>query len=192
MDTSTIIAIVVIAAVAVVVVGLAVALLRRNKGSDLESRYGTEYQRAVKMRGRRKAEVELSEREHRVSGYDIRALDPDERTQFSDRWTGVQAEFVDAPRSAVQHADVLLQEVMVARGYPMADFEQRAADLSVEYGDLVRNYRTAQSISQRASTASTEDLRRAMLLHRTMFEKLLKTETESPPVDNGVEPATIV
>jgi hypothetical protein len=191
MDTTTIIAIVVIAAVVVVLAALAMMFLKRRKASDLESRYGTEYQRAVKMRGRRKAEAELSERESRVSGYDIRGLEPAERTRFTERWNGVQAEFVDAPRTAVQHADVLLQEVMVARGYPTADFEQRAADLSVEYGDLVRNYRNAQGISQRASTASTEDLRRAMLLYRTMFEKLLKADTETH-VDSEVEAAHVV
>jgi hypothetical protein len=175
-DTATIVAIVVVAAVAVVLAALAMAFLRRRKTSEFQTRYGTEYERAVKMRGRRKAETELASRERRVSQYEIRRLDPAERSQFVERWTAVQAEFVDAPRTAVQHADVLLQEVMVARGYPMADFDQRVADLSVEYGDVVKNYRSAQSISQRAGTASTEDLRRSMLLYRTMFENLLKAE----------------
>ena len=176
MDTTTIIAIVVVAAVAVLLAGLAVMLMKRRKTSELASRYGTEYERAVKRQGRRKAEADLTKREQRVSSYSIRHLEPAERAQFSDRWTSVQAEFVDAPRTVVQHADVLLQEVMVARGYPVADFDQRVEDLSVEYGDLVRNYRSAQTISLRASTASTEDLRHAMLLYRTMFETLMKAE----------------
>jgi hypothetical protein len=190
MDTTTVIALVVIAAAAVFVVAIGTMLFRRHKTSDLENRYGTEYDRAVKMRGRRKAEAELSAREHRVSSYDLRSLEPVERAEFSDRWTGVQAEFVDAPRTAVQHADVLLQDVMVARGYPMADFEQRAADLSVEYGDLVRNYRSAQATSQRMSAASTEELRHAMLLYRTMFRNLLKVEA-TPLSENGREPAAV-
>ena len=176
MDTTTIIAIVLIASGVAILLTLALLYFKRRKSSELESRYGTEYERAVKMRGRRRAEAELSEREQRVSRYEIRGLEPRERAQFADRWTAVQAEFVDAPRTAVQHADVLLQEVMLARGYPIADFDQRAADLSVEYGDLVRNYRSAQALNQRAATANTEDLRRAMLLYRTMFENLLKVE----------------
>lgn len=182
MDTTTIIAIVAIAAAVIVLIGLVMMLMRRRKTSEMEGRYGTEYEREVKIRGRRKAEASLSKREERVSSYSIRRLEPTERAQFSERWTAVQAEFVDAPRTAVQHADVLLQEVMVARGYPTSDFDQRAEDLSVEYGDHVRNYRSAQSISQRASTASTEDLRKAMLLYRTMFENLLKAEEPAAAV----------
>ena len=176
MDTTTIVAIIVVAVVALMLAALAMVFLKRRKTSEFQTRYGTEYERVVKMRGRRKAEAELSGREERVSKYEIRMLERSERAQFVDRWNGVQAEFVDAPRTAVQHADVLLQEVMVARGYPMSDFDQRVADLSVEYGDIVKNYRSAQSISQRAGTATTEDLRRAMLLYRTMFENLLKAE----------------
>jgi hypothetical protein len=189
METSTIIAIVVAVAIALLVVGIAVVMLRRRQGSDLESRYGTEYRREVKMRGRRKAEAELTQREARVSAYRLRTLEPEERTLFSERWTGVQAEFVDDPRTALQHADVLLQDVMTARGYPVADFDQRAADLSVEYGDMVRNYRSAQSISQQASgsTTSTEDLRRGLLLYRTMFEKLLATGDDAIEEAESVE-----
>ena len=187
MDTSTIIAIVIVAAVVIFVVAIAMSFLRRRRSSDLETRYGAEYKREVKLRGRRKAVAELNQREQRVSGYSIHALDPEERGRFSDRWTGVQAEFVDAPRTALQHADVLLQEVMTARGYPVADFDQRAADLSVEYGDIVRNYRSAQSISQRAGNANTEDLRRALLMYRTMFENLLKVE-DRPSEETEPEP----
>lgn len=178
MDTTTIVAIVVIAVVALVLVALVMLFFRQRKTSDLHTRYGTEYERAVKQRGRRKAEAELTGREQRVANYEIRSLEASERARFTDRWTSVQAEFVDAPRTAVQHADVFLQDVMVARGYPMADFDQRVADLSVEYGDNVKNYRAAQSIAQRAGTATTEDLRRAMLLYRTMFENLMKQDKQ--------------
>ena len=176
MDTTTIIAIVVVAAAAVILIGGIVMFMKRQKTNEMQNRYGAEYEREVKLHGRRKAVAELSRREQRVSHYAIRPLEPAEGAQYAERWRGVQAEFVDAPRTAVQHADVLLQEVMVARGYPTADFDQRAADLSVEYGDLVRNYRAAQSIAQRAGTATTEDLRRAMLQYRTMFDSLLKVE----------------
>jgi hypothetical protein len=175
-DTSTIIAIVVIAAAAVVLIGMAMLFMKRRKTNGMQSRYGAEYEREVKLHGRRKAVAELSRREQRVSHYAIRPLEALEGSQYAERWRLVQAEFVDAPRTAVQHGDVLLQEVMVARGYPMADFEQRAADLSVEYGELVRNYRAAQAVAQRASTATTEDLRRAMLQYRTMLDSLLKVE----------------
>jgi hypothetical protein len=175
-DTTTIIAIVVIAAVAVLLTGAVTVLLKRHKTNEMQGRYGAEYEREVKLHGRRKAVAELSRREQRVSSYTIRTLEPAECADFTQRWQQVQAEFVDAPRTAVQHGDVLLQEVMVARGYPMADFDQRAADLSVEYGAMVRNYRSAQSIAQRAGTATTEDLRRAMLQYRAMFDRLLKVE----------------
>ena len=118
MDTSTIVDIVVIAAGAIFIVALAMIFFKRHHTTELENRYGTEYKRVVKMHGRRKGEAELSQRETRVSRFEIHALEPIERAQFSDRWTAVQAEFVDAPRTAVQHGDVLLQEVMLARGYP--------------------------------------------------------------------------
>lgn len=185
MDTNTIIAVAVIAAVTLLVVGIAFMMLRRRHGSDLEARYGAEYRREVKMRGRRKAEAELSQREARVSSYRLRTLEPEERGLFAERWTGVQAEFVDAPRTALQHADVLLQDVMTARGYPVADFDQRAADLSVEYGDVVRNYRSAQGISQQAAggSSSTEDLRRGLLLYRTVFDKLVGTSDDQDVVE---------
>ena len=182
MDTGIIVAIVVLAVIAVAAAAIVLSVMNRRRDTGLENRYGAEYKREAKMRGRRKAEAELAKREQRVAGYDLRDLDPEERVHFSERWTAVQAEFVDAPRTALQHADVLLQEAMTARGYPMSDFEQRAADLSVQYGETVRNYRSAQSISQNASTSSTEDLRRAMLMYRTMFEGLLKVEEPVQPV----------
>lgn len=189
MDTTTIIAIVVVAAVALALVALAWFFLRRKKTSDLEGRYGREYERTVRERGRSKAEAELAAREQRVAQYDIRPLNADERERFAERWTRVQAEFVDAPRTAVQHADVLLQEVMQARGYPIADFDQRAADLSVEFGDLVGNYRSAHSISQRADSANTEDLRKAMLQYRSLYDSMLNGAREEQRAPDLEEPA---
>ena len=117
METSTIIAIAVIALVVVALAAIAIFLMkRRNSDNGLESRYGAEYRREVKLRGRSKAENELTQREERVSRYDLRPLVPEEQREFSTRWTAVQAEFVDAPRTAAQHADVLMQEVKSALG----------------------------------------------------------------------------
>lgn len=179
MDTTTIVAIVVIAAVALVLIGVAVMMMSRKRTGELKDRYGTEYERTVKASGRKEGEKELLEREKRVSGLTLRELEATERESFSTRWTSVQASFVDAPRTALQHADVLVQEVMNARGYPMADFEQRAADISVDHADVVTNYRAAHSISQRAGSATTEEMRQAMVYYKELFADLLGTPAET-------------
>jgi hypothetical protein len=179
MDTGTIIAIVVVAAIAVVLIGAAFMLMNRKRTGDLKNRYGDEYDRTVKASGRKEGEKDLREREKRVSKLELRELDGTEREGFMTRWTGVQATFVEAPRTALQHADVLVQEVMSARGYPMSDFEQRAADISVDHADVVTNYRAAHSISQRAGSATTEEMRQAMLYYKELFGDLLGTPAES-------------
>jgi hypothetical protein len=172
MDTGTIIAIVVLAAAALILIGIAFLLSRKRTG-DLRSRYGAEYDRTIKASGRREGEKELHERERRVAHFELRNLDPTEHEAFATRWTSVQARFVEAPRTALQNADVLVQEVMTARGYPMADFEQRAADISVDHADVVTNYRAAHSISLRVGSATTEEMRQAMLYYRNLFGELL-------------------
>lgn len=179
MDTGTIIAIVVIAAIAVVLIGVAMMMMNRKRSGELKGRYGTEYERTVKESGRKDGEKELREREKRVERLHLRELDSSEHEAFSTRWTGVQSNFVEAPRTALQHADVLVQEVMSARGYPMADFEQRAADISVDHADVVTNYRAAHSISQRAGSATTEEMRQAMLYYKELFADLLGSRTEA-------------
>ncbi|GAA0571746.1 hypothetical protein [Rhizomicrobium electricum] len=163
--------------VLVVVLAAAVALLIwRGRGSKrLKSHFGPEYQRALEETGsRRAAEERLRRREQRVQSYAIHPLSPEQRARYAARWRALQAEFVDDPAGAVSAADRLLGEVMAARGYPVIEFEQQAADLSVEHPQVVQNYRTAHEIAVRHSQgqANTEDLRRAMVHYRSLFEEL--------------------
>ncbi len=167
----------VILIVLVVILAAAVAILIwRGRGSKrLKSHFGPEYARALEESGsRRAAEERLRRREARVQSYAIHPLSPDQRARFAARWRTLQAEFVDDPAGAVSAADQLLGEVMATRGYPVIDFEQQAADLSVEHPQVVQNYRTAHEIALRHAKgqASTEDLRRAMVHYRSLFEEL--------------------
>jgi hypothetical protein len=172
-DTNTAI---ILALVALVVVLGAVLLLQRRRSQQMRARYGAEYIAAVdEAGGPRKAEAELRRREKRVESFDIRPLRREEAEQFAGRWRQVQADFVDAPGAAIARADELLGEVMRARGYPVSDFEQRAADLSVSHPKLVSDYRLAHVVAEQhaAGRADTEDLRRAMIHYRDLFEELL-------------------
>jgi len=172
MDTTAII--VVAAVVLIVAIGVAVFMQRRTK--TLQSRFGSEYDRTVdETGGRMKAERELSQRAKRVESFDIRPLDHNDRMAYIERWRSIQAQFVDDPGAAVAGADRLLGEVMRKRGYPVADFEQRAADLSVDHADVVDNYRAAHEIAMRhdRGDAGTEDLRQAMIHCRALFEDLV-------------------
>lgn len=172
MDTTTLVILIAIAAA--VLVGGAL-LLRLQRSRNLKSKFGPEYLRAVdETGGKRRAEAELHDREKRVKTFDIRALSPPEIERFATAWRAVQAQFVDNPKLAIAQADGLLGELMAARGYPVSDFEQRAADLSVEHPHLVDNYRTAHEVALREGRgeASTEDLRQAMIHYRELFEDL--------------------
>ena len=185
MDTMTaiIVAVVVLAAIAG-----AVVLLRQQRSTHLRRQFGTEYERAVEDTGaRHRAETILREREKRVQRFDIHPLSADQRTGFTDQWRRVQAEFVDDPRAAVTHADDVLGEVMEARGYPVTDFDQRSADLSVEHPSVVENYRAAHAIAERheRGDAGTEDLRQAMIHYRTLFDDLVDEVAD----DHADEPA---
>jgi hypothetical protein len=173
MDNSTLI---VLALVALVIVGGAVVYMQRRRSRAMRSRYGAEYRVAVDQTGdRRKAEAELRNREKRVEAFDLRTLSPREAAEFSDRWRQVQTKFVDDPGAAVGQADELLAEVMRARGYPVSDFEQRTADLSVHHPKLVSDYRIAHDVARRHARgeAGTEDLRKALIHYRALFEDLL-------------------
>jgi hypothetical protein len=173
MDATTLLILVLIA---VVVAGGAFIYMQRRRSKELRSRYGAEYLAAVDETGdRRKAEAELRQREKRVGAFDLRPLSPREATDFSDRWRRVQARFVDDPGAAVGEADDLLAQVMGARGYPVGDFDQRAADLSVHHPKLVSDYRIAHEVASRHARgeAGTEDLRKAMIHYRALFEDLL-------------------
>jgi hypothetical protein len=169
---------VIIAFVVIVVAGI-VALLffRKRRTERLRSKFGgAEYARAVKEGGnRRHAEAGLEQRAQRVERFHVRPLAPGDRARFLDSWRKIQARFVDGPAGAVAEADQLLGDVMSTRGYPVSDFEQRAADISVDHPLVMENYRTAHEVALRQTkgNASTEDLRQAMIHYRTLFEELV-------------------
>jgi len=168
-----------IAALAVILfTGIAGWLFFRKRRTErLRTQFGgTEYARSVKEDGsRRHAEAELKERTERVEGLDIRPLAPGDRDRFVASWGRIQARFVDGPGGAVTEADQLLGDVMSTRGYPVGDFDQRAADISVDHPTVLQSYRTAHEIAVRQTkgTANTEDLRQAMIHYRTLFEELV-------------------
>jgi hypothetical protein len=124
----------------------------------------------------RKAEAKLEDREKRVAKLTIRDLDPMEQERFSKQWGSVQSRFVDSPKGAVAEADDLVSSLMKARGYPVSDFEQRAADISVDHPRVVENYRSAHEIALRVGKdgATTEELRTAMIHYRSLFEELVQ------------------
>ena len=184
-------------AVAVVVVLAALIIAgvvasRRRRSEHLKDRFGREYDRTVKAAGdRSKAEADLEEREKRVEKLDIRPLEPAERREFLDRWTDVQARFVDDPARAVAFADALLGDVMKARGYPVNDFEQRAGDISVDHPVVVEHYHKAHEIAVRhgRGEASTEDLRQAMIHYRALFDNLVGAQAPADSTAREPEPA---
>ncbi|HYM84068.1 MAG TPA: hypothetical protein VEY67_07960 [Candidatus Dormibacteraeota bacterium] len=173
---------VVIVAVVVVVAALAWYAGQRRRREELRDQFGPEYDRAVRDSGsEREAQRELADRRERVAQLRIRDLDPRERERFSSEWSRAQARFVDEPRAAVTDADRLVTEVMQSRGYPMGDFDQRAADVSVGHPTVVDHYRAAHEIAQR-SDADTEALREAMVHERALFADLLG-EPQRPASD---------
>lgn len=170
-------------AIFVVVALLVVAgwLLMRRRSEKLRQRFGPEYGRAVEEAGgKRRAEAELESRHKRVESLHIRPLASDERERFEANWRTTQARFVDGPGQAIGEADRLVREVMQTRGYPVGEFEQRVADLSVEHGNVVTNYRAARRIALANETeqATTEDLRQAMVHYRALFDDLLAASPE--------------
>jgi hypothetical protein len=159
-----------------VVAIVALLLSRRGKGGSLQSRFGPEYERTLEELGdKRHAEAELRQRTKRVQGFDIHPLPAEDRDRYVEAWRKVQAQFVDGPKDAVGHADDLLGQVMSARGYPVSDFDQRAADLSVDHPVVVQTYRAAHDTAVRHARgeASTEELRQAMIQYRTLFDELV-------------------
>ena len=151
--------------------------LREQRSKRLRSRFGTEYDRVLREYGSRtKAEEALAHRQRRVEKIHLRTLAPQEQDQFLALWRDAQARFVDDPSGAVREADRLVSEVMVARGYPMSNFEHRVQDLSVVYPQVLRNYRSAHEIAllDEKGQASTEDRRRAMVFYRDLFDELIE------------------
>ena len=163
----------------IVAIGVAIWLYtQKRKTEELRGRFGPEYDRTVQETGdRQAAERALWERTERVEQLHIRPLEPSERDAFANRWRSAQAQFVDDPKGAISQADRLVAEVMQARGYPVGEFEQRAADISVDHPRVVEHYRAAHEIAQRSERgdAATEDLRQAMVHYRALFEDLLET-----------------
>ena len=173
-----------LAVAALVIAAGAVLLLQARRSKGMRARYGAEYIAAVDETGdRRKAEAELKAREKRVKRFDLRPLARDDVVRFSERWRDVQAQFVDDPGAAIAQADELLERVMSARGYPMGDFEQRAADLSVDYPKLVSNYRLAHEVAgmHARGETGTEDMRRSLIHYRALFEDLLGLPGDARP-----------
>ncbi|MGA7697531.1 MAG: hypothetical protein WCA76_21070 [Candidatus Sulfotelmatobacter sp.] len=174
---------IVLAAVVVVilaVLGWFLVRRRRRTTAELRQRFGSEYDRAVREHGsQRKAEAKLADREERVEKLNLRDLDPMERERFSKQWESVQSRFVDSPKGAVAEADDLVSSLMKTRGYPVSDFDQRAADISVDHPRVVENYRSGHEIALRVGKngATTEDLRTAMIHYRSLFVELVQAPT---------------
>jgi hypothetical protein len=180
-----------ISAIVVIFVIVAVAfIVRRRRTDQLKRRFGPEYDRTVlEQHGdARVAEAALAEREKRVEKFPLRALSAVDREAYLMEWSAVQRRFVDDPSAAVGSADRLVSRAMIDRGYPMTDFEQQAADISVSYPVVVQNYRAGHDIVMRHADghATTEELRRAMIHYRTLFDELLQ-----PAAEAKVEPAKV-
>lgn len=168
----------VIVAAVVVIAALAVAWLyaQRRRRAVLRERFGPEYDRTVQAVGTTgRAEAVLEDRAARVARYHIRELTPEESRRFSEAWQAVQAKFVDDPSGATTEADALVTQVMTARGYPMAEWDRRVEDLTVDHANVVHHYRAAREIAERHArrAASTEDLRQALVHYRELFADLL-------------------
>ena len=181
MNTTYIVILVVLVLVVIgVILGLVFA--RRRRSEQLHDKFGPEYDHTVQTMGdEKKAQAELNERQKHVEALDIRPLSATERERYQADWTAVQSKFVDDPEQAIVDADRLIIEVMQLRAYPVSNFEQRAADVSVNYPALVSNYRAAREIAikNQQHQANTEELRQAMIYYRSLFEELLGTD----PVD---------
>jgi hypothetical protein len=183
----------VLIAIAVVVV-LAVVLwqaLARRRTGRLQQQFGPEYDRTVgSADSKRDAEAELQAREERRQQLEIRPLSQAARDRYAQSWQSVQAQFVDDPRGAVAAADSLIQSVMAERGYPIEDFEHRAADVSVDHPQVVENYRHGHQLAQASAggSDSTEDLRQAMRHYRALFEELVEPAADQPSAREQLDP----
>jgi hypothetical protein len=174
---STWIWILIAAGVAVIAIAIVWSLAKARRTKSLQEGFGPEYDRvAADAPSTREAESELLERRKRHEQFDIRPLSDEQQHDYSDRWMDVQASFVDEPEKSIARADSLIQEVMRERGYPVDDFETRAADLSVEHPDVVENYRAAHGIrtAHERGKATTDDLRKAVQHYRALFLELVE------------------
>ena len=175
-------ALIVVAAVVLVAIVVWRALAAK-KTRMLQGRFGPEYDRTLESsESRRDAEADLKARADRRDELEIRPLAPGARDRYVGEWQRVQARFVDDPEGAVRESDMLIQQVMSDRGYPMDDFDQRAADVSVDHPDVVENYREGHRLTRQAATGdgTTEDLRQAMVHYRALFDELLEEGSDAP------------
>jgi hypothetical protein len=183
--------------VVIIVAVVAAAASRKRRTQRLQEGFGPEYDRAVETTGNRKsAEQELQQRQERRETLNIRDLAPAARERYANEWREVQVRFVDNPGGAVREADTLVQNVMRERGYPTDDFEQRAADISVDHPHVVEHYRAAHGIwaANERGEATTEDLRQSLVHYRSLFDELLGTggadealARDTAPQDTGAE-----
>ncbi len=180
MSTTTIVVIIV---AVIVVAALLAGLMAAQRRRRLQRRFGPEYDRLVDQRDSRlKAEAELTQRERRVRRLDIRPLTEEARARYAVQWAGLQEEFVDSPADAVSASHMLVAAVMNERGYPTDDRDQVFADLSVDHSSTLEHYRAAEQISERtaAGSASTENLRQAVIHYRALFLELLGEDSDIP------------
>ena len=182
-----------IAVAAVVIVALvALEMMRRSRTKQLQGQFGPEYDRTVEAaESKKEAESELAARRDRREQLEIRPLSSAARERYVAQWQTVQAQFVDSPGAAVVSADQLIQSVMGDRGYPVKDFDTRAADVSVDHPQVVENYREGHRLAQKSSDAedSTEDLRQAMRHYRALFDELLETDSDQSTARGSADAA---
>ena len=174
--------IVIAAAVVLLIVAIVMATRSKKRTKQLQSQFGPEYDRTVESAdNRRKAESDLAARQERRQQLDIRPLSSAARERYFTQWQTVQAQFVDNPSGAVGSADTLIQSVMADRGYPVDDFDNRAADVSVDHPDVVENYREGHWLADQSANGngSTEELRQAMRHYRALFDELVEPESDA-------------
>jgi type II secretory pathway pseudopilin PulG len=179
MDTGIVIAIIVAVIGVLIIAAIGMWMYsQRKRSEELQSHFGPEYDRAIEEHGdQKRAESELAARRQHVEKLYIRPLSADERDRFAAEWRATQADFVDDPSGAITKADTLVSEVMKVKGYPITDFEARAADVSVDHPQVVENYRAAHAVAEASDDgeADTEDLRQGFVHYRALFDELLET-----------------
>ena len=184
-----------VAVAVLIVIGLGITFgVGRGRTMNLRRRFGPEYERTVEATGnQREAERELGARQERRRQFDIRELEPDVQSQYAEQWRAVQVRFVDDPPQALRDADGMVIEIMSRRGYPMDDFEQMAADVSVDHPREVEDYRAAHAISEttRRDEASTEDMRLGIQHYRTLVESLLGQDVSTHANGETAEHTTV-
>ena len=186
-------AVVVIIVAVIVVAALLAGLMMAQRRRRLQRRFGPEYDRLAGQRGSRlRAEAELTQRVRRVRRLDIRPLTDEARARYSVQWAGLQEEFVDRPAETVSASHALVTAMLKERGYPTDDRDQVLADLSVGHSSTLEHYRAAGQLSESgaAGSASTEDLRQAMIHYRAVFLELLGEPSNVPDPAAASDPVT--